>query len=562
MNSLYTYLMIDDTQTMDNRVAIGISAVGILIAIMITVQLSVNVISPSYYTPAIIFAFVSNLVVIPLLLFLATRRKAFILPTLAWVHFSMSVMIIYFSQTYSPFTASWSILILISSIYYRWKGFIASSTALAITGAAYIILFPQNVQPVLNYTFLSILVVALTIFSSYLFVNVIMTIKRKNYELGKAEQSEMLQVTRLNTLLNSISDAVMTLNRYGRVTSQNAAAQAFFDTNESLIGKDIDKLLIVHDQANAQISIHTLIKEVKSTTFRDDLSYGEISDIRRLSVQLSRIRSTFDDSEEYGVVIIIRDITKQKTLEDEKDEFISVTSHELRTPVAIAEGSISNLALMYERNMEHKKLVEATKTAHEQIMYLAKMINDLSTLSRAERGVGDTVEVLETDVLVNDLYNRYQSEAEEKGLQLNLDADSRLPQIKTSKLYLEEILQNFITNAIKYTKEGSVTIRVKRLEGNKIEFAVSDTGIGISKPDKERIFEKFYRSEDYRTRETNGTGLGLYVVRKLAAKLGVTIKVESRLNFGSTFSFVMNAYTEGSDAKEPQQEAKEPVAVN
>ena len=83
-----------------------------------------------------------------------------------------------------------------------------------------------------------------------------------------------------------------------------------------------------------------------------------------------------------------------------------------------------------------------------------------------------------------------------------------------------------------------MTLHIRKTDKG-ILFAVKDTGIGISKTDQKRIFEKFYRSEDYRTRETSGTGLGLYVVQKLAHKLGVTVEVKSRLNHGSTFSFVL-----------------------
>ena len=140
---------------------------------------------------------------------------------------------------------------------------------------------------------------------------------------------------------------------------------------------------------------------------------------------------------------------------------------------------------------------------------------------------------------LKDIYSIVVTEATAKALHLNLDADANLPEMETSRLYLEEILQNFITNSIKYTKEGSVTLGAKQLPGDKVKFFVTDTGIGMNKTDLDHIFEKFYRSEDYRTRETTGTGLGLYVVNKLAAKLDTKIEVESRLDHGSTFSFVL-----------------------
>jgi signal transduction histidine kinase len=233
----------------------------------------------------------------------------------------------------------------------------------------------------------------------------------------------------------------------------------------------------------------------------------------------------------------LRDITKAKSLEEERDEFISVVSHELRTPITIVEGTISNLKLMMARkDIAQKVLEDSVATAHDQVIYLAKMVNDLSTLSRAERGVADAPEDIDVRTLVNDLFSEYAPQAEKKNLHFNLDLGMTLGHVNTSKLYLQELLQNFITNSIKYTKEGSVTLRVHRRD-NHLTFEVKDTGIGISKNDQAKVFNKFYRSEDYRTRETGGTGLGLYVAMKLAKKLGTTIELTSRLNHGSSFSF-------------------------
>jgi signal transduction histidine kinase len=192
--------------------------------------------------------------------------------------------------------------------------------------------------------------------------------------------------------------------------------------------------------------------------------------------------------------------------------------------------------MMGRKDIPKTTLAENVKNSHDQVLFLAKMVNDLSTLSRAERGVADATEEIDVAVMVHDLYNQYGPQAGAKGLHFNLDASPQLGTVVASRLYLKELLQNFITNAIKYTQEGSVTLHVKSTK-DAITFSVSDTGIGIRKADLENIFKRFYRAEDFRTRETNGTGLGLYVSAKLAKKLGCKINVESRINHGSTFSF-------------------------
>ena len=123
--------------------------------------------------------------------------------------------------------------------------------------------------------------------------------------------------------------------------------------------------------------------------------------------------------------------------------------------------------------------------------------------------------VIAIEPFIHALYNEYTKETHKKHLQFNLDLAPQVGSVEASELYLHELIQNFITNAIKYTKQGSITLQVHK-KGDNVLFAVKDSGIGISKSDQERVFDKFFRSEDYRTRETSGTGLGLYVAKKLS----------------------------------------------
>lgn len=479
-------------------------------------------------------------VVLPLLTYLGIKRVWAAHVSILIFNISAFWAFYYFIGAYTPFALLWIAVLVLSYIYSGVAMFVLSAVFIAIESLLILLTYQKVLVDTHNfeiYGTLSSIVVLTTIAVSFAITRIISRFQDKTQKLAESQKAEEVQLNRLNTLLNSISDTVLTLNRYGRITSQNAAALSFFDTNESLVGKSIDTLLTLEDDKMQPVSVRKLASDVRGTVVRDDVSIKDTSgSVMRLSVQLSPIHGKFGDDDS-GCVVIIRDITRQKTLEDEKDEFISVTSHELRTPIAIAEGSLSNLAYMFDKGAEPEKLRKSADMAHEQILYLGRMINDLSTLSRAERGVGDAVEDIDLNALIQELFLRYQSEAEAKLLKLNLDLD-KLPHISTSRLYLEEILQNFVTNAIKYTKEGSVTLAAKNGEGS-VVFSVTDTGIGISKTDQEKVFDKFYRSEDYRTRETSGTGLGLYVVRKLADKLNTKVKVESRLNHGSTFSFTL-----------------------
>jgi signal transduction histidine kinase len=241
-----------------------------------------------------------------------------------------------------------------------------------------------------------------------------------------------------------------------------------------------------------------------------------------------------------GWVILLRDITREKSLEEERDEFISVVSHELRTPIAISEGNIGNAEFVYEKSgINNEAIRTALKEAHEQVNFLSSMINDLSTLSRAERGKLEVeIESINAHELCKSLESNYTKAAAAKNLELRLDLDPRLELLQSSSLYVREILQNFITNAIKYTEKGRVTLHAKPTKDG-VEFAVSDTGIGISKTDQQRVFDKFFRSEDFHTRAQSGTGLGLYVTMKLARLVHAEIELESEPGKGSTFHVII-----------------------
>lgn len=352
-----------------------------------------------------------------------------------------------------------------------------------------------------------------------------------------------LERERLTSLINSMADGVLAIDETGKIVITNGAALNILDVNSSLTGKKIVNVLKLTDKNNQTVGLSEVIRTTRTQfTTRDwRLQYPDGSTIN-LYVSLAPVRLGYGKEGMKGHVLLLRDITHEKSLEEERDEFISVVSHELRTPIAIAEGNIGNAEFIFERsNIKNTAIEEALKTAHEQINFLAGMINDLSTLSRAERGKLDVdVASINPHELVNELAVTYGPAAQAKNLDLRLETDPHLELLQTSRLYTKEILQNFITNAIKYTETGSVTIGARSKSGG-TEFYVSDTGIGISKADQEKVFDKFFRSEDFRTRQNNGTGLGLYVTMKLARLLHAEIGVESEINKGSTFTvFIPN----------------------
>lgn len=454
-------------------------------------------------------------------------------------HLLAANYLLFVSGVATPFAAFWIVLMLISNSYFAKKGLYLSVLFFVIVIVADIAFWYNSGTTIVAYDLTTLVAVVL---SGVVALAISLDQAVDHLALSKSKQQESLQRDRVLTIVNNLADAILSTDMNGIIRVYNAASLNLLDTNDSLNGRSIDEVLKLVDQSDRPVKLFEQLRSTKSALTRDDLNYiYDGGEEIRLEVTYSPIRSSYSRSKKSqthdGYIVIMRDITKAKSLEEERDEFISVISHELRTPVTIVEGTISNVQVMMKHPDATPQMFNDTiAMAHDQIVYLAHMINDLSTLSRAERGVADKPEDIDVHELIHNLHETYNKEAIEKGLHLNLDIGASLGHVYTSRLYLEEILQNLITNALKYTKAGTVTITVQQKLGI-LKFAVKDTGIGIGKSDQAKIFQKFYRSEDYRTRETSGTGLGLYVTTKLAHKVGTKVEFVSRLNHGSTFSF-------------------------
>lgn len=466
----------------------------------------------------------------------STTRSGSAVRLMAYHLFAM-LYVFFISGFNMPFIYTWMILFLASYVYFSHSALRLSILTFFTTAVSDMILHYDGESHIIT----SVLIMLGTLILGIVTATMNQAQEIDRNELTRTRAEETLQRDRIFTIVNNLADAILSTDKNGIIQIYNAATLGLLDTNINLEGKSIDSAIALVDENKKPFKLLHHFKIARSVESRDDLRATISGEEYNLSVVYSPIRSTDSQGRDGtdGYIVILRDITKQKSLEEERDEFISVVSHELRTPITVAEGVLSNVQLMMGRkDIPESTLADNMKMAHEQILYLARMVNDLSTLSRAERGVADTPEAIDVTNLIHELYNEYAPQAQAKGLHFDLDLSPQLGTVTASRLYLKELLQNFVTNAIKYTKEGGITLgSLETSDG--IAFAVKDTGIGISKSDQAHVYDKFYRSEDYRTRETGGTGLGLYVAAKLAKKLGVTIEMSSRLNHGSTFGFTM-----------------------
>lgn len=465
------------------------------------------------------------------------------------LHLMIGAYLLFVTGISSPISAVWVIMTLSAYVLLEAKGTIMSLSIFSLFVLIDIFFVHSGNQV---YLLNNLATLAAIIACGIVTASIFQTQKVSQEKINSSIAKEALEHDRILTLVNNLTMPILSVDIKGVIRVYNAASLNILDTNDSLNGRHIDEVLPLTDEKGTEVSLFKQLKDLKTVIKRDDLEYSfDNNDRMRLEITCAPIRNIYqktkNDEENNGYIVIFRDVTKEKSLEEERDEFISVTSHELRTPITIAEGTISNVQVMLDHpNITKKMLTDAVNVAHDQILFLAHMVNDLSTLSRAERGISDGQEDIDVRELANMLHDKYKTDAKDKKLHLDLDLSPKLGSVHVSRLYLEELLQNFITNALKYTKKGSVTINFTQ-KNNVINFAIKDTGIGLSKSDQTKVFDKFYRSEDYRTRETSGTGLGLYIAAKLAHKLNTKIELTSRLNFGSTFSFLLPAISEKAD---------------
>lgn len=519
------------------RVA-GLVVPLLLLAYGLLVQYGI-VVSRHYANDSVFFEIMIPLITLACIQFLYPSKRLYQSAIRLFVYHVIAMLYFVFIAGFAtPLIATWVLLFLASYAYFSRWGLRLSILALIVSVLIDWAIHPNNTVLLGNISALvSVLAVGMTAIA-------ISRIQEVNgVELTRSKAQESLQRDRILTIVNNLADAVLSTDEDGIVRIYNAASLNLLDTNNSLNGHHISEILTFYDASDKEVDVFNLLKEARGVITRDDLTMTVEGETMRIEMTYSPIRGSYSKSKrtdtQDGYILILRDVTKAKSLEEERDEFISVVSHELRTPITIAEGTISNVQIMMDRpDISNDILREGIATAHDQVIFLSKMVNDLSTLSRAERGVADTPETIKVRTLVDDLFNEYSPQAKAKNLHFDLDLGAHLGEIVASRLYLKELLQNFITNSLKYTREGGVTLAVKRKDDT-ITFEVRDTGIGISKSDQAKIFNKFYRSEDYRTRETSGTGLGLYVAVKLAKKLGTKIEMKSRLNHGSTFGFTL-----------------------
>lgn len=346
-------------------------------------------------------------------------------------------------------------------------------------------------------------------------------------------------------LVASIGEGVMVINGSRQIQLFNKAAQQLTGWDESSAqGIDYNLVLLLHDDKEQELTPANNPFDAawdKHQQVTCDNLFMTARDGRKIALNLSISPILGTNNTVSGAIALFRDVSHEKAVERQKDEFVSTASHEMRTPVAAIEGYISlamnpNIATIDERAMNY------LNKAHESIQHLGELFRDLLSVTKAEEGsLQMKIEPLNLSELLQGVAEDMQFVAQKKNLNLTYQLSNSSGKALAPLYYvaanperLREVVMNLIDNAIKFTAEGGITVTLTG-DDKFVQIDVSDTGLGISNEDIPHLFQKFYRIDSSATRTIGGTGLGLYLCRTVVELFNGRIWVTSKNNQGSSF---------------------------
>jgi len=384
-----------------------------------------------------------------------------------------------------------------------------------------------------------------------------------NKELEKLSQSAKLASQYSLSLIEASRDPLVTISPEGKITDMNEAMVKVTDTSrESIKGSDFK------DYFTDPVKASEVYKEVFEKGFVVDYPLT-IKDNKLTDVLFNGSTYKDDKGNILGAVIVARDITEQKKNEKEliearvfaelatelaevakgkaedavksKQQFLSNMSHEIRTPMNAIIG-FTKVVLKTELTDKQREYLNAIKTSGDALIVLINDILDLAKVDAGKMTFEKTPFKLLTSI--SSMLHLFEIKIQEKNLQLIKNFDKSIPEVLVGDpVRLHQIILNLVSNALKFTNEGSITVDVRVKEQNEdkviIEFSVKDTGIGIEDYKLEKIFENFQQASSGTSRIYGGTGLGLAIVKQLVESQGGSIEVISELAIGSTFKFLL-----------------------
>ena len=415
-----------------------------------------------------------------------------------------------------------------------------------------------NIQFIIGYLFFGFLPL---IFSLVLWVR-----RQKTDDNTSSLKNKLSAVeSKSDVVINAIDDGVLAISKDGNIELINPSAQQIIGWDQGdalgLNWKSVLKL-VTSDGKDVEDLENPIAQSLsKNQPTHNDKLFLLTSSEKRILVS---IVSSPVGTDGEGIIVVFRDITKEKAEEREQAEFISTASHEMRTPVASIEGYLG-LALNPATAHIDEKARDFITKAHESAQHLGRLFQDLLDISKVEDGrMKNNPKIINVNEFLKDIFDGLATKASEKQLNyifmpdiIDEGKEKSLQPIFYANIdpdHFREVVSNLIENAIKYTPSGEVVVNVTG-DDKQISVSVKDSGIGIPAEDIPHLFQKFYRVDNSDTREIGGTGLGLYLSRRLAEAMSGNLRVESKYKEGSTFYLEIPRMS-SSDAKQRLESAK------
>lgn len=366
-------------------------------------------------------------------------------------------------------------------------------------------------------------------------------------------------------VLSAISDGVMALDSSGNIRIINSAAEQILGwTSGDSSNLSFESVFLLTDSDGKPF-------ERESNPIRRALLSFESFSSRELFLKTQNgknfpifLQINPMDERRSGLVVVFRNITKEIEENRQQTEFISTASHEMRTPVASIEGYLG-LCLNPATATIDNRARGFLEKAYENTRHLGQLFQDLLDISKSEDGrLKNEPVVLDAVEFARNIWDGLREKAAGKNLDFIFELDQNksggktlLPvyYIHSDRDHLHEVLDNLFENAIKYTPSGRVSVNVSG-DNENVWISVADSGIGIPAEDIPHLFQKFYRVDNSETREIGGTGLGLYLSRRLVESMGGKLSLESEYKKGSTFTVQLPRITREQAEKLKAQESQ------
>jgi len=373
---------------------------------------------------------------------------------------------------------------------------------------------------------------------SYVALRIVIT-ERKDAEEKIREYIRKIEreKTKDEALLESIGEGMIATDETGRITTVNRAAEQILGWKaEELIGKMSYEMISAVDENGNTVppeKREVLVAMATNTMVTMEAAQYTRKDGRRIPLSIT-VNPVIVDGKTIGTIGVFRDVTKERELEQTRQDLLSLASHQLRTPLSGTKWLIETLTKGLHGPLT-KGQTEYLNEIYKINERMTLLVQDMMGVLRMESGASPIKKgSVSATHLIKNIFETLSGAAKSKQVALRL-IESEDCTINTDPLFLQNILENIVANAINYSNPDSEAVVSIAKEPHEVIFTVKDSGIGIPEDEQRQIFERFYRASNAKTFDTRGSGLGLYIANMLASKIGAKLSFDSEAGKGTTF---------------------------